>query len=66
MKKLHYIQPQAEPTAVDMQYQLLANSNQIDETAADVDLNPNTMIGGDGADAAGRSNSIWDEEEENW
>ena len=59
MKKKLYIQPQSVFVEEDTIDTLLANS--IVREGDSTDLNPETMIGGDGSDAASRGN-IWDDE----
>lgn len=63
MKKMQYIQPQTEVDLMLPDTQLLTASNTINGDADDVILNPETMEGGDGSNAASRR-AVWDDEDE--
>ena len=61
MKKKLYIQPQSMFVGEETIDTLLANSNMIVGDGDSAELNPGTMEGGNGSDAASRG-SIWDDE----
>lgn len=61
MKKNLYIQPQTQIVKLGFLQHLMAGSNRYDETSGAVDLNSQTMEGGDGTDGASRRGSIWED-----
>lgn len=64
MKKTAYIQPLTYVVTIKTNGQLLqAASNKINEDGSGAIINPETLEGGDGSDAASRR-TIWDDEED--
>ena len=64
MRKKQYIQPQTNVVLLKTGLSMLAGSNEY-RGEGPVDLNGETMTGGDGGDAASRRGySAWDDEEE--
>ena len=64
MKTTQYIKPQTEVVLIKTYIHLLpASSNKIVDGAESVVINPSTMEGGDGIDAASRR-SIWGDDDE--
>jgi len=62
MKRKQYIKPLATYDQMDSELGLLAASNKYEDES--VELNGDTMEGGDGSDAASRGKSLWDDEDE--
>ena len=65
MKKTAYIQPLTYVVTIKTNGQLLqaASPNKINEDGSKAIINPETLEGGDGSDAASRR-TIWDDEED--
>lgn len=60
MKKYKYIKPLTDVVTVNFQQHLLAGSNEIGDE--NIEINPETMGGGDGGDAGSRGGFFWDED----
>ena len=68
MKKLQYIQPQTIVVRMQTVHMIAgSNENKITGDVNNTKLNPGSMVGDDGGDAASRRHrNDWDDEEDDW